>query len=143
LRLREMISYKNKVCLVFFDIDNFRVFNNTYGHDAGDVVLKTISKSIMQIIRSTDLFGRWGGEEFIGIYTIKNDSDSLLIGEKIRKLVEETKVQHKGLTLSVTVSIGVTIAHDKDTINTIVKRADELMYQSKQKGKNCVTVDSC
>jgi len=142
LRLREMAMYKYKVCVVFLDIDNFRIFNNTYGHDAGDAVLKTVSNEITRMTRNTDLFGRWGGEEFVGIYTIKDDSDALLIGEKIRALVESTQVKHEELSLSVTVSIGAAVAHDGDTIDSVVKRADALMYQSKQNGRNRVTADT-
>ena len=142
LRLREMAMYKYKICVVFLDIDNFRDFNNTYGHDAGDAVLKTVSTTIMHMTRNTDLFGRWGGEEFVGIYTIKDDSDALLIGEKIRALVKGTQIKHENLSLSVTVSIGATIARTSDTIDSVVKRADELMYQSKQNGRNCVTADT-
>ena len=141
LRLREMALYKYKVCVVFLDIDNFRNFNNTYGHDAGDAVLKTVSSAIMHMTRNTDLFGRWGGEEFVGVYTIKDDSDTLLIGEKIRALIEGTQIKHEDLALSVTVSIGVTVAQTGDTIESVVKRADALMYHSKQNGRNLVTAD--
>ena len=142
LRLREMALYQNKLCVIFIDIDKFRDFNNAYGHDAGDVVLINVSKSIMGMIRNTDLFGRWGGEEFIGIFSIKEDRDTLLIGDKIRALVEETEIQHEGLSLSVTVSIGITVARVGDTVESVVKRADENMYQSKQGGRNRVTADA-
>ena len=142
LHLREMAMYKNKVCVVFLDIDNFRVFNNTYGHDAGDAVLRTVSDEITRMTRNTDLFGRWGGEEFVGIYTIKDDGDAGLVGEKIRALVETTQIKHEGLSFSVTFSIGVAVARDEDTIDSVVKRADALMYQSKQNGKNRVTTDT-
>jgi len=141
LRLREMALYQNKLCVAFLDIDNFKNFNNTYGHNAGDAILKTVSEAVMHMIRNQDLYGRWGGEEFIGIFTINEDNDVLLIGEKIRTLVEKTVIKHEHLTLSVTVSVGVTLARIGDTIESVVKRADELMYKSKQNGKNCVTVD--
>ena len=142
LRLREMLRYHYKVCVVFMDIDHFRDLNNNYGHDAGDAVLRTVSKTIMDMTRNTDMFGRWGGEEFVGIYTIKDDSDTFLIGEKIRSLVENTKVEYEGVTLSATVSIGATMARAGDSPETVVKRADELMYQSKQSGRNRVTTDA-
>ncbi|MCL1793593.1 MAG: sensor domain-containing diguanylate cyclase [Oscillospiraceae bacterium] len=141
LRLREMDMYSYKVCVVFLDIDDFRNFNNAYGHDAGDAVLKTVSGAIMRMIRNTDLFGRWGGEEFVGVCTIKDENDTLLIGEKIRALVESAKIEHEGISLSVTVSIGIAVARTGDTLDSVVKRADEMMYHSKQKGKNCVTSD--
>ena len=142
LRLKEMALYKYKVCVILLDIDHFRDFNNTYGHDAGDVVLKTVSSSITKMTRNTDLFGRWGGEEFLGIHTIKSDSDTLLLGEKIRASVEGTQIEYEGAMLSVTVSIGITVAKVGDTIESVVKRADDLMYKSKQNGRNCVTIDA-
>jgi diguanylate cyclase (GGDEF)-like protein/PAS domain S-box-containing protein len=140
IRLREMSLYQTKLCVAFLDIDNFREFNNNYGHNFGDAVLKTVSEAITHMIRNKDLFGRWGGEEFIGIFAIQSDDDVLLIGEKIRSLVEETVIRHDGVTLSVTVSVGVAVAHIGDTIESIVRKADKLMYQSKQSGRNCVTV---
>lgn len=142
LRLREMAMYKIKICVVFLDIDNFRDFNNIHGHDAGDAILRTASKTITSMTRNSDLFGRWGGEEFVGIYTIKNDSDALLISEKIRALVEDTQIKHGDLSLSITVSIGAAVAREEDTIDSVIKRADEYMYQSKQGGKNRVTTDT-
>ena len=141
LRLREMALYKSKICAIFLDIDNFKDFNNTYGHDAGDAVLKTVSKSIMGMTRNTDLFGRWGGEEFVGIFTIKDDCDTLLIGEKLRSMIENTEIKHEKQVLTVTASIGLTIARADDTVDSVVNRADELMYQSKKGGKNRFSTD--
>ena len=140
-RFREMKLFKNKFCVVFLDIDHFRGFNNTYGHDAGDAVLKGITKSIMNTIRSSDLFGRWGGEEFVGVFAVKHERDAVLIAEKIHTLIEKTDIHHEGLELSVTASLGVTIARDGDTPETVIKRADEMMYRSKQNHRNCVSSD--
>lgn len=140
-KFREMQRFQTKFCVVFLDIDNFGKFNNTYGHDAGDDVLKSVATSIKRSMRKNDMFGRWGGEEFIGVFEIKNNYEATLIAEKIRVLVSKSEVSHKGEALSVTASLGVTVVRDDDTIEDIVKRADELMYQSKQRGKNCVTSD--
>jgi len=82
-RFSEMKRFDTKFCVIFMDIDNFRAFNNTYGHDLGDEVLITVAKSIIHTIRRSDLFGRWGGEEFIGIFAIKDDADAVLMAEKI------------------------------------------------------------
>lgn len=141
-RLNEMRRFQNKFCVVFLDIDNFSKFNNTYGHEAGDNVLQCISKSIMHTIRKSDTFGRWGGEEFIGIFEINNDYGASVAAEKIRVLISNTEIPYEGENLSVTASLGVTVARDDDTVDSVVKRADELMYQSKQKGKNRVTSDA-
>lgn len=140
-KLREMRVFQNMFCVVFLDIDNFRSFNNTYGHDAGDEVLKSVAKSAMYTIRANDLFGRWGGEEFIGIFTVQNAEGAATIGEKIRALIEKTEIQYKDTTLSITASIGVTTARSDDTIDSVIKRADLLMYHSKKNGKNRVTAD--
>ena len=141
-QLIEMKRFKIKFCVVFLDIDDFSKFNNTYGHDLGDAVLKTISKSVMHSVRKTDLFGRWGGEEFIGIYEIQEDNDALIIAEKIRVLIANSQIAYNKESLSVTASIGVTAAKTDDTMDSIVKRADSLMYKSKQSGKNRVTSDA-
>lgn len=139
--LHEMKRFQNKFCVVFLDIDDFNNFNDMYGHDKGDEILKKASKSIMHVVRNNDLFGRWGGGEFIGVFEIKNDYEAAIMAEKIRILVSKSEILHEDKMLSVTASLGVTIARGEDTIQSIVKRADMLMHQSKQKNKNRVTSD--
>lgn len=140
-RLEETKCQKAKICVIFMDIDNFGNFNNTYGHDLGDEVLKRISETVMNNIRKSDLFSRWGGEEFVGVFEIQEDFQAPLIAEKMRGLIERAEVRHGERTLFVTASLGVTVACGSDTMDSVIKRADGLMYQSKQKGKNCVTAD--
>ena len=140
-RLRELKRFQRKFCVVFMDIDNFSSFNNTYGHETGDSVLINVSKSIGRSIRATDLFGRWGGEEFIGVMEIKKDEEAIILAEKLRMLVSGSEILYNQEHLSVTASIGVTIANDEDTVETIVARADALMYESKKNNKNCVSTD--
>lgn len=140
-KLNEFRKFNNLFAVLFLDIDNFGEFNNTYGHDLGDTVLKNASESIKRTMRKTDLFGRWGGEEFIGVYPIKIAEDTKIIAEKTRILIENTEVDRDDEHLRVTASIGATVVREGDTIESIVERADKLMYQSKQKGKNCVTID--
>ena len=137
----EMMRFQSKFCVIFLDIDNFSSFNNTYGHETGDNVLQSVSKSIMLSVRKNDVFGRWGGEEFIGVFEIKNNHDALVLAEKVRMLISNTEIPYEGSNLSVTASLGVTVARTDDTIDSVIKRADSLMYLSKEKGKNCVTSD--
>ena len=140
-KLSEFAKF-NKLCAVLFaDIDNFRVFNNEYGHDMGDLVLKNIAASIKGNTRKNDLVGRLGGEEMVGIYSIADSSNAQVVAEKFRKLVESTEIPNGDNPLSVSVSVGVTVARPGDTLESIIKRADEHMYQSKQNGKNRVTSD--
>lgn len=128
--------------MLFADIDHFRVFNNTYGHDIGDLVLVDVTKSIMHAIKKEDMFGRWGGEEFVGIFSINRNYEASVIAEQLRHLVENTVVTNSdGQELNVTISVGVTISRHQDTPDVIIKRADSLMYQSKHNGRNMVSTD--
>ena len=141
-KFHELRRFDNKFCVLLMDIDNFGMFNNTYGHEAGDKALKSLSKSISRSVRTNDLFGRWGGEEFVGVFQIGKDSDATLLAEKIRVLVAGSEIPYDGENLSVTASFGVTVARKEDTMESVIRRADMLMYQSKKKNKNCVTSDA-
>lgn len=138
----EYQRFGKKFALLFADIDHFRVFNNTYGHDVGDLVLTDIAKSIVNIIKKDDMFGRWGGEEFVGIFAINRNYEASIIAERIRHLVENTVITNTdGQELQVTISAGITTSGPQDTPELMLKRADELMYQSKHNGRNRVTTD--
>ena len=127
--------------VAFADIDNFSEFNNTYGHEAGDEVLKNIAETMKMNLKKDDLFGRWGGEEFVGIYTIGNEYEATIMAEKLRAVIEHTEVEHEGQKLNVTISVGVTNVNKDDSVESLIDRADHLMYESKNKGKNKVTSD--
>lgn len=139
-KLNDYGMFHSPFAVLFADIDNFSKFNNKYGHDVGDAVLKNLAVTVQKQSRNTDMFGRWGGEEFVGIYPIKNPSDIVVIGEKIRFLAENTCVTTKsGEQLFATLSVGITCVQPKDNIDSVIDRADKLMYESKINGKNCVT----
>ena len=88
------------------------------------------------------MFGRWGGEEFVGIFSINRNYEASVIAEQLRHLVENTVVTNSdGQELNVTISVGVTISRHQDTPDVIIKRADSLMYQSKHNGRNVVSSD--
>ena len=137
-KLEEYRRFGRSFAVLFADIDNFGRFNNEYGHDAGDAVLKNIAASIRQSVRENDLVGRWGGEELVGIYSGVGTAEIPLIGEKFRSLIENTEVICRGEVLHVSVSVGITAVRPEDTPGTLMERADALMYQSKHAGKNCV-----
>ena len=141
-KLSEYQRFGKRFALLFADIDHFRVFNNTYGHDIGDLVLTDIAKSIIHTIKKDDMFGRWGGEEFVGIFSINRNYEASIIAERLRHLVENTVVTNSdGQELKVTISVGVTIPRHQDTPDDIIKRADSLMYQSKHNGRNMISTD--
>lgn len=129
------------VAVLFADIDKFKNVNDIYGHSVGDLVLKTVSKTLASSIREGDHAIRWGGEELVIVLSGNfNEIGLELIANKLRALVQQTQIFTVEHTISVTISIGATIATSLDTIETLVNRADDLMYQSKHAGRNRVTV---
>jgi diguanylate cyclase (GGDEF)-like protein len=118
--------------LLFFDIDHFKKINDTYGHDFGDYVLKELTKLITQNIRNSDVFGRWGGEEFVLILRGTKYPDGLKVAEKIRKIIEN----HDFKGVKVTISIGV--APFRGDLQKAVEKADEALYKAKNGGRNQV-----
>ncbi len=126
--------------LLMIDIDHFKSVNDLYGHDVGDLVLKTVARTLAGAMRSYDFLGRWGGEEFIAI--IPNVSLEALnrIAERVLVLVAASTHQVSGKRLMTTVSIGGTLYRIGESGENFVKRADELLYESKHKGRNRATV---
>lgn len=126
--------------IAMIDVDFFKKVNDTYGHDIGDEILKLVAKTFINNLRKIDTIGRYGGEEFIGIFSNQNAESILLICEKLRILVENSKLQINGADIGVTISIGVTIVKESDTMDSLLKRADDLVYKSKLNGRNIVTI---
>lgn len=140
-RFQEQVRMGLNFGLLFMDIDHFKGFNDTYGHDTGDEVLRTVARTIKAAVRPFDLAGRWGGEEFICI--VRNVAEERLlmdIGNRLRRLIAQSTVREGSRRLSVTVSIGATMALQTDNVENLVKRADRLMYESKENGRDQVTL---
>jgi diguanylate cyclase (GGDEF)-like protein/PAS domain S-box-containing protein len=139
-KLDEISRYDWTFGLIFLDIDHFKAINDTYGHDVGDEALKMLARTLSHSSRSFDTVGRWGGEEFV-IAVVNVDRDKLLhIAERYRRMIESSTVTTGGTDFRMTVSLGATLAGQGDTLDSLVKRADELMYQSKLAWRNCVTL---
>ena len=139
-RYKVKIRYNVPFGILFIDIDHFKKFNDTYGHDVGDDVLKFVAKTFIANARPFDLYGRWGGEEFIGIIHNINGKGLELLGNRLRKLIENSYIIRENGKLYVTISIGATLINKDDTIDGLIKRADTLMYKSKAAGRNCLTI---
>ncbi len=136
-------TYKNlglPFAIAIFDIDKFKDFNDTYGHDVGDLVLQMISKIFKGVTRTTDLIGRYGGEEFLGIFEISDIQDLENTLNRIRVLIEKSCINYRNKKLQVTVSVGATIVLENDDEKSILKRSDNMLYNSKRNGRNKVTV---
>jgi len=139
--IAECAHTKDSAGLLFMDIDHFKQVNDTYGHSVGDKVLCMVTGTFHHSLRTTDTIGRWGGEEFIAILNNVNDEDTLRhIAEKVRTLVEFSRLDLNSQSLTVTISIGATRLRPNDTPESIIERADGLMYQSKKAGRNVVTI---
>lgn len=126
--------------VLFLDLDDFKDVNDMFGHDAGDHVLKVFASTVLNSIRAGDTLGRWGGEEFLIVSSLSSSTQLTMYGERLRALVAAMEPSWEGQRIPVTVSIGATLARPGDTVETIVARADDLMYASKRGGKNRVTV---
>ncbi|WP_158318804.1 GGDEF domain-containing protein [Robertmurraya kyonggiensis] len=134
LFLDNHLKTNNELSVILMDIDNFKSVNDHYGHDVGDDVLQEFTKLISQHLSEEEMFGRWGGEEFI-IFSPATSSDAMALAERLRRIVDYysfTKVGH------VTASFGVSSYKAGDTKESLFKRADVALYQSKSNGKNKV-----
>ena len=121
--------------VMMIDIDNFKLINDTYGHLFGDEILKLVANTIKTCLRDHDIISRYGGEEFSIIISHSTDMNGNIIAERIRKSIEELKYRNE---CSVTVSIGIVKNNINDNVLGILKRADDLLYKAKEKGKNRV-----
>lgn len=139
-RFEELKRFKVPFGILFIDIDHFKEVNDVYGHDVGDEVLQFIATTFSVNTRPFDLYGRWGGEEFIGLIRNTSRDGLALIGNRLRILIENSYILHDNQKLSVNISLGATMAIETDTIDSLIKRADNLLYESKKEGRNRLTI---
>ena len=132
--------YQKPLSVVVWDIDFFKRVNDSYGHAAGDKVLKTIARIFQQQTRNTDFIARFGGEEFMGIFPETDLDDALVLANKIREKVEHSKFHYENEPVHITASAGLASFRGNDTIDDVFKRADKALYQAKESGRNrCLT----
>jgi len=149
VRLEEAVyvakRYKSGLGLLVCDIDHFKRVNDTYGHPAGDTVLKEVSRRIAACVRKADVVLRYGGEEFMLILPETDAHPLAAIGEKVRQAVSATPVDlgTNGVLLPLTISVGVAAFHaDSDSGETLIARADAALYRAKEGGRDRVEFDS-
>ncbi len=138
--LLEYRQHKLPFGVLFIDVDLFKQVNDTFGHDTGDKVLQTVARNLSAHLRDTDTCGRWGGEEFLVIVGSVDARRLGIIAEKLRAMISHSMIKIGEHGLRVTVSIGAALVHEDDGPETLIQRADDLMYQSKKKGRDCVTL---
>lgn len=140
-RVQEAQRYGLPSGVLFLDIDHFKNFNDDFGHDMGDRAIRTVANTLRSSARPFDVFGRWGGEEFVGILRNVEAEALKQIAARYRALIASSTVTTREGEQRITVSIGATLIRAEDTAESAIIRADALMYQSKQAGRNRVTSD--
>ncbi len=133
--------YGHPLAILMLDIDYFKNYNDTYGHLEGDKVLSAMGRVIKGCLRTTDSAYRYGGEEFIVILPETESQEAEIVADRIRRNIEEEIFQpRENMTAGITVSIGITEYKAKEELPIFIKRVDTALYESKQKGRNCITI---
>ena len=124
------------------DIDDFKLINDTFGHQVGDQVLYDISQIFKQTLRQYDIAARYGGEEFVFVLPETDLDQGILMAERIRHTIEDFRILYEGALINITVSIGVTALDMNEfevSFGELIRQADQAMYFSKKSGKNRVS----
>ena len=123
--------------LLLLDLDHFKKVNDTYGHQAGDLLLKRFAKTLQRILNKSDIFARIGGEEFAVLLSQTNSDEAYILAEKIREEIEKDCIDYEGQIICVTTSIGISENFQSDTeFENIFSRADIALYKAKNEGRN-------
>lgn len=140
-RLEEFRRYNWPFGVIMIDVDHFKIVNDTFGHLIGDEVLKMVANTLLRNVRSFDVVGRWGGEEFAVV--AQNIGGNMLqtLAERLRLLVEQSSLPTAAGNVSVTISLGAAIAVVDDTADSLFYRADRMLYCSKELGRNRFSID--
>ena len=128
--------YGTPLSLVMFDVDKFKTYNDSFGHQAGDQVLKTLARTVMGLVRTTDFFARYGGEEFALILPNTDADGAYVLAERLRERVENAKWKERPVTASFGVS---TLEIGMENGEALIEAADKALYLSKERGRNRVT----
>jgi len=133
--------YKTPLSLCLFDIDDFKKINDTYGHTVGDRVIRELGRIILDNIRKSDIAFRWGGEEFLILFTHTHMDEAKLACEKLLNKIRKAEIKEGENTIKFTVSMGITeLKEEDDSIEKAVERADKALYNAKRSGKNRIEI---
>lgn len=135
--------FSNPLSLVIWDIDLFKIVNDTYGHKAGDKVLKTVAQLLIKSIRETDFLARYGGEEFVMLLPGTKQEETLRLVNKLREKVESCGFHYHGESVKISISCGVSSFNENDSLSQVFENADKALYKAKENGRNQCVVASC
>ncbi|TVR93932.1 MAG: sensor domain-containing diguanylate cyclase [Spirochaetaceae bacterium] len=137
------VRYDRPFGILMIDVDHFKQVNDTYGHEAGDVVLQELSSLMRGVLRSPDSLGRYGGEEFIAILAESSDSQTIDAASRLIQQVSNVSIAVAQTTIQVTVSVGASVRHASDTsVDAVIRRADAALYRAKRAGRNQVCIEA-
>ncbi len=136
--------YKENFSLMIFDIDDFKQVNDTYGHQAGDAILKNLAHFLKGNLRTSDFISRFGGEEFIAILPSTGMEKARRVAEKMRHMLGKKVFEDKkgAIKIKITVSIGISQCTLGDSVDDLIKRADDALYMAKNNGKNTIFTEA-
>ena len=137
IELTRNFRHERGLSIALIDIDNFKIFNDTYGHFVGDEVLVMLAQYIDKAVRKTDTFARWGGEEFVILFPESTKEEASRVCEKLREGINSLRHAKAG---GFHVSIGITQYADEDDSDTMLKRCDDALYEAKETGRNKVCI---
>ena len=123
---------------MMIDIDFFKKVNDTYGHASGDAVLRTVAMTIKETLRESDIPSRYGGEEFAVLLPYTHLEEAVIVGERLRKAVEEKEILLENQTIKVTISMGLAEFDKTESGEKLFERADKALYKAKTEGRNQV-----
>jgi two-component system cell cycle response regulator len=133
--------YRLPLSLCMLDIDDFKKINDTYGHPIGDEVLKTIGSILLRHLRSSDIPFRWGGEEFLVVFTHTPADEAKIACNKLLNIIRSTEIKKEDKTITFTVSMGLTeLKEEDDSTEKSIERADKALYIAKKNGKNRIEI---
>ena len=136
--MKKATESNRPLCMMMFDIDHFKIVNDTYGHQAGDEVLRCFTNTLKNSFRVTDLIARYGGEEFAVLLCDTPIDEAMLVAERVRASVEalEFRLPTHAEPLKKTTSIGVTQYKTDEVVTSFIERADSALYEAKETGRN-------
>jgi diguanylate cyclase (GGDEF)-like protein/PAS domain S-box-containing protein len=139
--LKEFALAADPFGVLLIDVDNFKQVNDKYGHEVGDKALVTVARTLKAVLRPDDVVGRWGGDEFFAIAHHANHDSLQLVAERCRLLIAQSSCNCSSEPLGVSVSIGGAVTRTGDTAESLVRRADQLMYKSKALGRDRASIE--
>jgi diguanylate cyclase (GGDEF)-like protein/PAS domain S-box-containing protein len=139
--LKEFALAEDPFGVLLIDVDKFKQVNDKYGHEAGDQALVTVARTLKAVLRPDDVVGRWGGDEFLAIANHASRDNLKLVADRCRLLVSQSTFTCACNSLGVSISVGGAVTRTGDTAESLLQRADKMMYESKMQGRDRATVE--